>query len=104
MEKRDMTCIWRSGKKEVSANGVPYERVADHIGHHAAVMIAPDDMSLINEGSEGRRRWIDSHPVPDRPGISGAAADLSAGAAAAQCLAEDAGVQSIVHASGAGIL
>ncbi len=55
-----ITCIWRGGKKEVSANGVPYERVADHIGRHAAVMIAPDDMALINEGSEGRRRWIDA--------------------------------------------
>lgn len=55
-----ITCIWRGGKKEVSANGAPYERVADHIGRYAAVMIAPDDMALINEGSEGRRRWLDS--------------------------------------------
>lgn len=55
-----ITCIWRGAKKEVLANGVPYEKVADHIGRYAAVMIAPDDMALINEGSEIRRRWIDS--------------------------------------------
>jgi DNA replication and repair protein RecF len=55
-----ITCIWRGGKKEVLADGVAYERVSDHIGRHAAVMIAPDDMALINEGSEGRRRWVDS--------------------------------------------
>jgi DNA replication and repair protein RecF len=55
-----ITCIWRGGKKEVLADGVAYERVSDHIGRHTAVMIAPDDMALINEGSEGRRRWVDS--------------------------------------------
>jgi len=55
-----ITCKWRGGKKEVTANGALYERVADHIGRYAAVMIAPDDMALINEGSEGRRKWLDS--------------------------------------------
>lgn len=55
-----ITCIWRDGKKEVLSNGGAYERLAEHIGRYAAVMIAPDDMALINEGSEGRRRWIDS--------------------------------------------
>lgn len=55
-----ITCKWRGGKKEVAANGSEYERVSDHIGRYAAVMIAPDDMTIINEGSEGRRRWLDS--------------------------------------------
>ncbi len=55
-----ITCIWRGGKKELSADGSPYERVSDHIGRYTAVMIAPDDMVLINGGSEGRRRWLDS--------------------------------------------
>ncbi len=55
-----ITCRWRDGKKEVTANGAPYERPSDHIGRYTAVMIAPDDMALINEGSEGRRRWLDS--------------------------------------------
>jgi DNA replication and repair protein RecF len=55
-----ITCIWRNGRKEVLVNDVPYERVSDHIGRYAAVMIAPDDMLLINDSSEVRRRWIDS--------------------------------------------
>jgi DNA replication and repair protein RecF len=55
-----ISCKWKQGKKEVIANGVEYERVTDHIGRYAAVMIAPDDMELINEGSEQRRHWVDS--------------------------------------------
>lgn len=54
-----ITCKWQAGKKEIAADGVAYERPADHIGKYAAVMIAPDDMELINGGSEGRRKWID---------------------------------------------
>ena len=59
-ENAVITVKWKGGKKEVSAGGVLYDRIADHIGRYAAVMIAPDDMALINEGSEGRRKWIDS--------------------------------------------
>ena len=55
-----ISCKWKQGKKEIFANGVEYEKVTDHIGKYAAVMIAPDDMELINEGSELRRKWIDS--------------------------------------------
>jgi DNA replication and repair protein RecF len=54
-----ITCKWRAGKKEIQANGIEYERPADHIGRYAAVMIAPDDMELINNGSELRRKWMD---------------------------------------------
>jgi DNA replication and repair protein RecF len=55
-----IACKWKQGKKELSADGVEYEKLTDHIGRYAAVMIAPDDMELINEGSELRRRWVDS--------------------------------------------
>jgi DNA replication and repair protein RecF len=51
---------WQNGRKELSADGQEYERVADHIGRFCAVMIAPDDLALINEGNELRRRWLDS--------------------------------------------
>lgn len=54
-----ISCKWKQGKKEVTADGVDYEKVNDHIGKYAAVMIAPDDMELINDGSELRRRWVD---------------------------------------------
>ncbi len=55
-----ISCKWKQGKKEISADGVEYERPTDHIGKYAAVMIAPDDMELVNDGSELRRRWVDS--------------------------------------------
>lgn len=55
-----ISCKWKQGKKEVFADGIAYERLTEHIGKYAAVMIAPDDMELINGGSEGRRRWVDS--------------------------------------------
>lgn len=54
-----ITCKWQAGKKEVFTDGVLYEKLNDHIGKYAAVMVAPDDVALINEGSEGRRRWVD---------------------------------------------
>jgi DNA replication and repair protein RecF len=60
-ERQDIiSCKWKQGKKEVAANGVLYDQVADHIGKYAAVMIAPDDIELINDGSELRRKWMDS--------------------------------------------
>ena len=55
-----ISCKWKQGKKEIMADGVEYERPTDHIGKYAAVMIAPDDMELINDGSELRRKWVDS--------------------------------------------
>lgn len=58
--EEQIVCKWRQGKKELLANGVLYEKVTEHIGKYAAVMIAPDDLELINEGSELRRKWIDS--------------------------------------------
>lgn len=55
-----IACKWQAGKKELTADGVPYERMTDHIGKYAAVMVAPDDLELINGGSELRRKWVDS--------------------------------------------
>ena len=55
-----ISCKWKAGKKELFADGVECEKISDHIGKYAAVMIAPDDIELINDGSELRRKWIDS--------------------------------------------
>ncbi len=54
-----IVCKWKQGKKELQADGVDYEKVTDHIGKYTAVMIAPDDLELINGGSELRRKWVD---------------------------------------------
>lgn len=55
-----ISCIWRNGKKEIQSNGIAYDQAADHIGKYAAVIIAPDDMELINGRSAVRRKWMDS--------------------------------------------
>lgn len=47
-------------RKEIERNGSPYERLTDYIGQFPVVMIAPDDVSLVQEGSEDRRRFLDS--------------------------------------------
>jgi DNA replication and repair protein RecF len=55
-----IACKWQQGKKTITADGLEYEKPTDHIGKYAAVMIAPDDMELVNDGSELRRKWVDS--------------------------------------------
>ncbi|MFN0212611.1 MAG: DNA replication/repair protein RecF [Saprospiraceae bacterium] len=47
-------------RKEIKRNGKVYERLADYIGQFPVVMIAPDDVALVQEGSEDRRRFLDS--------------------------------------------
>lgn len=51
---------WKAGKKEITLNGSAYDKPTDHIGRFAAVMIAPDDLEIINGPGEYRRKWIDS--------------------------------------------
>jgi DNA replication and repair protein RecF len=47
-------------KKEIERNGVAYHKLSEHIGQFPVVMIAPDDVSLVQEGSEERRRFLDN--------------------------------------------
>ena len=57
----EIVCIFRNGgKKEILLNGVAYSKLSEHIGKFPAVMIAPDDISLITDGSEERRRFMDT--------------------------------------------
>ena len=60
-EAQKLIGIYRgTGKKEFSINEVTYEKLSRHVGLLPAVMIAPDDVALITEGSEGRRRYLDA--------------------------------------------
>ncbi len=57
----DICCVYPlGGKKELTCNDVAFQRLTDHVGTIPVVMIAPDDQSLINEGSDERRRFIDN--------------------------------------------
>ncbi len=56
-----VTCAIKEGqKKKVKKNKTEYEKLADHIGQFPAVVISPYDTNLISEGSETRRKFIDS--------------------------------------------
>lgn len=52
--------VHKGVKKTMRRNDKAYERLADHVGRFPAVMIAPDDATIIHEGSEARRKWMDS--------------------------------------------
>jgi len=54
-------CVLReTGKKEFSVNDSAYEKFAEHIGRYPCVIIAPDDIQIITDGSEERRRFLDA--------------------------------------------
>ena len=50
----------RNEKKQFKRNKKEYKRLADHIGCIPLVMVSPADSEMITEGSESRRRFIDS--------------------------------------------
>jgi len=52
--------VKRGQKKIFKRNKKDYERLADHIGLYPLVIISPADRNLIIEGSETRRKFIDS--------------------------------------------
>jgi DNA replication and repair protein RecF len=60
-EPEKIVCILReTGKKEFMLNDEPYSRVSQHIGKFPCVVIAPDDVGIITEGGEFRRRFLDA--------------------------------------------
>ena len=50
----------RGQKKVIKRNGKPYEKFSEHIGFIPTVIISPADSDLIIEGSETRRKFLDS--------------------------------------------
>lgn len=56
-----LVCILReNGKKEFYHNDEAYPKMADHVGRIPAVIITPDDVHIITDGSEERRRFLDA--------------------------------------------
>lgn len=57
----EISCSVQQGqKKKVKKNKKEYEKLAEHIGQFPAVVISPYDTNLISEGSDTRRKFIDS--------------------------------------------
>ncbi|HEX9979391.1 MAG TPA: DNA replication/repair protein RecF [Flavobacterium sp.] len=56
-----VVCSLKKGqKKMLKRNGKPYDKFSEHIGFIPLVIISPSDRDLITEGSETRRKFIDS--------------------------------------------
>jgi DNA replication and repair protein RecF len=52
--------VWTHKKKVLLRNGKAYDRLGDHLGQFPVVMVSPADRDLILEGSETRRKFMDS--------------------------------------------
>lgn len=49
------------GSKKVFREGLyEYQKLSEHIGKYPVILIAPDDVDLIKEGGESRRKFFDS--------------------------------------------
>lgn len=64
-EKQDRTeqivCSLKKGQKKIlKRNGKLYEKFSDHLGFIPLVIISPTDADLIREGSDIRRKFIDT--------------------------------------------
>lgn len=56
-----IVCSLKKGQKKIlKRNGKVYDKFSDHIGFVPLVIISPADQDLIIEGSETRRKFIDS--------------------------------------------
>ncbi|MGC3947500.1 MAG: DNA replication/repair protein RecF [Chryseolinea sp.] len=47
-------------RKTFKVDGVDYQKLSEHIGRYPVILFAPDDVDLIREGSEPRRKFFDS--------------------------------------------
>ncbi len=56
----EVVCSYVNGKKNVQVDGQAYQKFSDHIGKYPVVLIAPQDIELIWDGSEMRRKFFDS--------------------------------------------
>jgi DNA replication and repair protein RecF len=60
-EEDEVYCgLKRNQKKHFKRNKKEYTRLAEHIGLYPLVMVSPADSELITDGSESRRKFIDS--------------------------------------------
>lgn len=60
-KEEKIVCSLKKGqKKTIKRNGKVYEKLSEHLGLIPLVIISPSDTDLIIEGSETRRKFIDS--------------------------------------------
>ncbi|XLS30427.1 DNA replication/repair protein RecF [Flavobacteriaceae bacterium M23B6Z8] len=59
-EERIICSLKKGQKKVIKKNDKTYEKLSEHIGFIPLVIISPADRDLITEGSDTRRRFIDT--------------------------------------------
>ncbi|NQX85863.1 MAG: DNA replication/repair protein RecF [Flavobacteriaceae bacterium] len=59
-EEKIVVSLKKGQKKIIKRNGKIYERFSDHLGFLPLVIISPADIDLIVEGSDTRRKFLDS--------------------------------------------
>lgn len=56
-----LSCGVQTGTKKIfREDDRDYQRLSDHIGKYPATLVAPDDVELVKEGSEPRRKFFDA--------------------------------------------
>jgi len=55
-----VSSVQTGSKKTFREEGLDYQKLSDHIGKYPVVLIAPDDVELVRESSESRRKFFDS--------------------------------------------
>ena len=60
LESRFSIQVDLTGEKKVRRDDKPYGKVSSHIGILPVVMVSPEDISLISESGEERRRFVNS--------------------------------------------
>jgi len=59
--EEEVMCGLQKGKRKMfRRNGKEYTRISDHIGRYPVVMISPADNSIITDGSEERRKFMNN--------------------------------------------
>ena len=49
--------------KELSIDGKKVEKISDHVGRYPVTIVAPDDITLLLEGSEPRRKFLNHNLI-----------------------------------------
>lgn len=50
--------VTAKGEKKLRRDDKPYPRISEHIGELPVVMVSPDDVSLVSDSGEDRRRFL----------------------------------------------
>lgn len=60
-KNQELSSALQAGQKKIfRENGLDYGKLSDHIGKYPVVLVVPDDVDLVKESSEARRRFFDS--------------------------------------------